>query len=322
MTRMSEYKAELNRRYWEYQQERFSEWHRFFERSRAQDGRPPVFLKQEARRNVIVRPDAGQEEVKRVVSMIAVADRHQWFGSMNSSQALAQSVFGNLQVSGELDRLNELTDEGENPLFGKARISADNFEMEFKIAYLGEPRRTSLDGHVKGSWRVAVECKFTEADFGHCSRPDLRKSDPTYERQYCDGTYSIKAGHTERCPLSEIGVEYWRRVPALFKWTNDADLPVCPLRDSYQLVRNLLSVGVAPGGKASPESGHVVVIYDERNPAFQEGGKALQTYMKTREALLQPEMLRRCSWQKITHHLRGMPSLRWLTDELMSKYGL
>lgn len=38
-----------------------------------------------------------------------------------------------------------------------------------------EPRPTSIDVLLtKGDHRVAVECKFTEAEFGTCSRPRLR----------------------------------------------------------------------------------------------------------------------------------------------------
>jgi hypothetical protein len=77
---------------------------------------------------------------------------------MNSSQALAQTVFGNLAIYDYLYCLSELrADEGMD-LFGKVRISSDNFSMEHKIYYLGEPRPTSLDGYFSGEYRIAIEC--------------------------------------------------------------------------------------------------------------------------------------------------------------------
>ena len=46
-------------------------------------------------------------------------------------------------------------------------------------------------------------------------------------------------------------------------------------------------------------AGHVVLVYDERNPAFQKGGKGYAAYEETRNALLEPDRLKKCSWQQI-----------------------
>ena len=52
---------------------------------------------------------------------------------MNSSQALTQSVLGNLVIHDYLSCLSELKcDEGLD-LFGNAQVSLDNFAMEYKI---------------------------------------------------------------------------------------------------------------------------------------------------------------------------------------------
>lgn len=85
-------------------------------------------------------------------------------------------------------------------------------------------------------------------------------------------------------------------------------------------MRNILAVGVKDG-KVSPDNGHVVLIYDERNPAFQEKGKGLIAFTKTQKASLKPTMLRKCSWQRIVMHLRGKKILPWLTGQLKAKYG-
>ena len=45
---MTDYKADLNERYWKYQKSRFPNEQRFFDRLYAQDGRPPVFITSES----------------------------------------------------------------------------------------------------------------------------------------------------------------------------------------------------------------------------------------------------------------------------------
>ena len=170
---------------------------------------------------------------------------------MNSSQALAQSVLGNLFVYNSLYYLSELKDDEGQDLFGKAQISSDNFEMEYKVNYLGEPRSTSLDGYVSGDYRIAIECKFTEAEVGPCSRPQIPPTESNYESEHCNGNYEIQRARKERCSLTEIGVLYWHYVPSLFKFKNDSDLNRCPLNKNYQLVRNVLAAGVKPDGTVS-----------------------------------------------------------------------
>jgi hypothetical protein len=203
------YKTELNQRYWEYQAAHFPVWEKFFDRPKAQDRRPPVFQREEAWRNVIVSPNASPQEIKRLLAFVPVGERHKWFGSMNSSQALAQSVFGNLAVYG-----------------------------------------------------------------------------------------------------------------FLFKWQSHNDLLPCPLNKNYQLARNILAIGVKADESVSVDNGHVVVIYEERNPAFQEQGNAYAAYLETQAALRKPTMLRKCSWQRIIEHIRRCGSLPWLAEHIALKYGV
>lgn len=316
---MKDYKADLSQRQWEYQKSpQFS----LFERPYAQDGRPPVFVRNESWRNVIINPTASQQEIDRLLALVPEGEKHKWFGSMNSSQALAQSVLGNLFIHDSLHYLSELKDDEGMDLFGNAKISSDNFEMEKKIDYLGEPRQTSLDGYISGDYQIAIECKFTEAEVGPCSRPQLTPKDSNYESDYCDGTYSVQKARKMRCSLTERGILYWRYVPQLFKWTIDSDLNPCPLNKNYQLVRNILAAGVKPDRTVSLNDGHAILIYDERNPAFQQGGNGLIAYTETRMALQEPTMLRKCSWQRVVQHIREKDILSWLTENLSLKYGL
>lgn len=312
------YKEELKNRYWAYQKVFFPAIEEYFERRFDL----PVFRTGKECHNVIVKPGATREENARLSSLLAEKKRHKWFRSMNSSQALAQSVLGNLAVYSQLNCLDELTDDSEEPLLGPARVSSDNFVMEQEVTHLGEPRCTSLDGFISGKYQVAVECKFTESEVGPCSRPRLTPSASNYETEFCDGTFTKQKERRERCALTEIGVMYWKYVPELFKWENATDLRPCPLYKNYQLVRNILAVCVRPDGNVSPANGHVVLVYDERNPAFQKGGDGCVAFLETRQALKVPSVLRGCSWQRIIRHLRNQRILPWLTDQLELKYGL
>ena len=98
------------------------------------------------------------------------------------------------------------------------------------------------------------------------------------------------------CFLTAIGVLYWKYIPGLFKWNSNVDHVPCPIRKNYQLVRNILAACVRPDGSVLAEKGHAVLIYDERNPAFQKGGKGHTALENTREALHKPQLLRKCSW--------------------------
>lgn len=321
-SQMVDYKAELNERYWAYQASQFPEWRKFFDRPRETGIRPPVFRVSEAWRNVLVKPNASQPEIDALLALLPTSGRHKWFRSMNSSQALAQSVLGNLATYGFLNRLTVLRDDDGMALLGKARVSTDNFAMEYKVDYLGERRRTSLDGYLGGEYRVAIECKFTESEVGTCSRPRLTRADSNYESEYCNGNYARQRERKGHCSLSEIGVLYWQYIPHLFRWKSDLDLIPCPLNENYQLVRNILAVGVKPEGQVAAANGHVVLIYDERNPTFQNGGKGCMAFAETRHALREPTMLRKCSWQRIIQYLRDTGILAWLTEQLTLKYGL
>jgi len=316
------YRTKLINRYWKYQKTYIPNWRDFFDRPWRQDLRPPVFRVKESWRNVIINPSSERQGKDKVLALLPIYERHKWFRSMNSSQALAQSVLGNLAVHGQLSLMAELQDDEGMPLLGETQVSAANFAMEYKVETLDEPRRTSLDAYFGGDYRVAVECKFTEAQVGKCSRPQLTPQNSNYYQDRCNGTYTVQKPRNERCSLTERGVLYWKYIPALFHWDSRKDMRPCPLYVNYQLVRNVLAVGVGMDGTVSPENGHVVVIYDERNPAFHIRGKIFSAYTTTRQALIVPTMLRKCSWQRIIKHMRKVGSLPWLTEQLGLKYGM
>lgn len=143
-----------------------------------------------------------------------------------------------------------------------------------------------------------------------------------FNTNFCNGSYTYQNNRKERCSLTKIGVLYWNYIPDLFNWDNNLNYLTCPLNSTYQLVRNILSVCVKQNGTISDSDGHVLLIYDERNPSFQNNGKASIAYQFTKASLYNKYLLRKCSWQKIVNYLRKYNCLGWLTNELEKKYGL
>jgi hypothetical protein len=229
-------------------------------------------------------------------------------------------VFGNLIAAGKTALLKGLeTEEGLPAFFDN--IGEASLQLEYAVDHLGEPRSTSIDLWVEGFRRVAVECKLTEPEFGSCSRPRLRPSEPNYARDHCDGSYTQQRGRETRCALTEIGDRYWTYIPELFVWRNLADLRPCPLDDTYQLIRNVLAACVTKDGKIDSRNAHALTLYDARNPSYQDGGKAHSQWLVVKSALRDPKNLRTLSWQRLIAHLSRDSDLAWLCDALNAKYG-
>jgi len=321
------YEEELVASLWRYAQSRPG-LAQYLEEPVPKGARPPVFAAGHSESNVISAAGASPQTRAALLATLPQDKHHRWFRSMSSSQALAQSLFGNLIANGGLGVLEDIATESGDPLVG-ARI--ESAKLEHVVNYLGETqnRETNIDVLLQctDGYRVAFECKLRETEIGHCSRPSVPKTkkgidNPCYERDHCDGTYTVQHGRKERCSLTGIGVRYWSHAPDLFRWASDRDHVPCPLRDTYQLARNALAVCIDEArGVVLPGSGHVVLIYDARNPAFTPGGTGEKAYTQARDALLRKDLLRRCSWQVITARLCTTSSLRWLGDELRTKYG-
>lgn len=320
-----EYKEGLNSLYWAYQKLNFPNTKEYFESDKSITNRPPVFIPENRWLNIIFNPDAGVEYIKALLEMIPQASRHRWFGSFNSSQALTLSILGNLRFL-DLDMfyLNEVVDDEYNEgLFSMVQPFGRKLIFEYEVDSLNEKRKTSIDALLKGDdYNISIECKFIEEKVGSCSRPTLTIKDANYLTDYCNGSYTIQQRRKERCTLTEIGTLYWKYIPRLFNIQNDLDYAVCPLNTKYQLVRNILAACIKSDGTITEENGHALLLYDERNPAFQDNGDGTRAYIETKEALIYKKLLRKCSWQKILNYLRTKKELDWLTAALKLKYGL
>ena len=306
--------------FWDYAEHEFGDRPQLFERSDRSPNRPPVFVGGAAEHNVLYPPHAEPNVRQTVVTSVPTSERHRHFASMRSSQALAQSVFGSLAALGKAGVLAGLTTDDELPTVR----SGVTVQMEYLVEHLGEPRSTSVDVWLDGGeQRAAVECKFTEREFGRCSRPTLRPGkDANYARDHCDGSYTRQRGRRTHCSLTEIGVRYWEYLPELFDWSADRNMDPCPLQGTYQLARNVLAACVQPDGTVDAHRGHALVIYDDRNPAFLPGGEAAQQWEAATGALVRRSRLRRCSWQRLVAQLATDPDLAWLVNGLAAKYGI
>ena len=284
----------------------------------ARDRRPPVFPPPFASSNVLVPSDKNTADVIR--SAIPVRQHHRWFRSMSSSQALTQSVFSAIRSFRRLDLLESVAAECGRPAFFE---DCEDWVMAFEhgVSELSERSPTSVDVLLsRPDQRVAIECKFLEDEFGKCSCTDKKGyPDP---RDHCDGNYRIQNGRRHRCALMEAGAKYWELLPHLFDWPADRDHEPCPFGETYQLARNALAATVGTEGDVSATSGHMLVMYDARNPAFHAGGKTYKQLQIVTSASQHPGLFRLLSWQSLLAALVNAPELVYLIDGLGEKYGI
>lgn len=282
----------------------------------ARPGRPPVASSQKASANLMLPRDTKMASA--VETEIAETDRHKHFRSFRSSQALAQSVFGAFKAAERLDLLSQVPAECGRPAFGNTTRET-MLSMEVDVRTLNEPRPTQLDVSLEtDDYRVAVECKFCEPEFGTCSRVRPAK----HETPVCDGNYTRQQGRHTRCALSEIGISYWDCIPELFNWNAAEDVIPCPLLPTYQIVRNVLAAVVDFEGRVNPASGHAVFVYDGRNPAYKLGGTADVQLRQAAAACRVPGLIRRVTWQEMVRVCQGCADLEWLLVVLNEKHGI
>ena len=168
-----------------------------------------MFHRDHVAANLLIPLIASTQDRQQVIAMIPSTQRHRHFGSMQSSQALAQSVFGTIAILNRLLLLSSIMAEDGQLEFGPT-LNESTLELEKPIDTLGEnpERTTSVDVWISGPYQVAVECKLAEGHFGTCSRPRLKPTDPNFETQHCDETYTRQRRRKTACALTEIGVRY------------------------------------------------------------------------------------------------------------------
>ena len=81
------------------------------------ESRPPVLSRQYRYLNLLLPPN--RDKAEQVLLSIPYAKRHRWFGSLKSSQAIAQSVFGAIQGFDTAHLLAGLKAECGRPAFAR-----------------------------------------------------------------------------------------------------------------------------------------------------------------------------------------------------------
>lgn len=316
---MMDYTAKLQSQFAVYREDRYSGRSSVFE-DRPNKG-PVVFRREFSSENILVPPFLDNTIRQTIIDKIPVSQRHRWFGSLQSSQALAQSIFGTIAASGRLGLLSEIVAEDGFLAFGPLFVEA-TLELEKSVTTLREPRPTSVDVWLEGSYKVAVECKLSESEFGTCSRTKLSPKAVNFKEQFCDGTYTKQNSRDSNCSLTEIGVSYWQYLDDLLGWSSIVEHRPCPLSSTYQLVRNLLAVCVDEHGQMHTDIGHVLTIYDERNPSMAADGYANRQWNAVHTSLKSPNLLRKLSWQSLISQWPEDRVLDWLEQELAFKFGI
>jgi hypothetical protein len=164
-TEYGDYIKKLRRGFHEYRSTHFGDKpYRF--KDGTEDG--PVVWTKASRDLNVVTPTCAPAQRAAVIRKIPRSKRHKHFGSMQSSQALVQSVFGVIDVFDRLPVLANIKDEEGGDAFGPAPATA-KLAFEKQIATLGEdPKRaTSVDVWFEGAYRVAVDANWPK----HASAP-------------------------------------------------------------------------------------------------------------------------------------------------------
>lgn len=124
--------------------------------------RPPVLAKKFELKNVLFPPNESQ--AARIRAAIP-RDRHRYFGSFKSSQALTQSVFGAVKAYRRFDLLENVKSECGRQAFFRDSDGV-NLKFEKQVQCLGEPRPTSVDVFLRAAqYRVAVESGQSHLEF-------------------------------------------------------------------------------------------------------------------------------------------------------------
>ncbi len=251
---------------------------------------------------------------------------------LNSSQALAQAVFAGLQAAGRLAALDGLLAEDGYPAFPTFGASSAPDDaavtpllvLRHPVLLPGEVEPNLIDLVLSARESVFVEVKLAEARFALCANPGLTPTHPFFKRDICTGAYRAQNARQSRCTLSEQGMRLWELIPELFDLDGARDHDPCPLFATYALVRRVLAVSIGPFGVIAPPAAlarrHVLVVYDERNPAFWPGGEADEQWHETVRMLRWPRLLRRVSWQKLIGHLGAEPAVAELVNVVSEKY--
>ena len=88
------------------------------------------------------------------------------------------------------------------------------------------------------------------------------------------------------------------------------------------MARNALAATLTPDGRIDPGRGHVLVVYDARNPGFRGEARAERQWKAVVASCRVPGLVRRVSWQRLMAAIENTQELAYLVDGVAEKYGL
>jgi hypothetical protein len=252
---------------------------------------------------------------ENLAEFIPAHNRHRWFRSMLSSQALAVSVIGTIVERDGPALLSELRCEDSLPLLPDQH----GFQLvgfEYAPTWLERGKRKSqIDAFLESpGWRLAIECKLTEQDIGHCQMSKDGEAQSAYrDLPGFDFCHRVKFN----------GATYWSY------WQQISSNPIpavcseeCPLHRTYQMARNVICAGLDPKTGEFDGLGTALLLYDQRNPSFQPAGDAFQSCTMLKSTLKNISALRTATWQSLAGLLRFAGTYEDLLDYLDLKYGI
>lgn len=267
-----------------------------------------VFTKACADHNLF-KPELGK--------LLPLDERHKWFRSMTSSQALTVSVFGTLIQNQNLKLIAGLEcDDGEMLLSKGVLPESAIFEYPAVGLEKGK-RKTQIDVFISGgSLRIAIECKLMEDKIGSCSESRDGKEVDAYGQ-----IPGFAACHRVRLN----GARYWEFLQDISDIKPEGPWCSCPLKEPYQIARNVLAASLDPETGELGGEGIALLLYDSNNPRFSSGGKADKIFFEFRNHLNDPSLLKKASWQsfaKLIEEQGNRPEYSELLVYLSSKYGI
>ncbi|MCG3212647.1 MAG: hypothetical protein FOGNACKC_06317 [Anaerolineae bacterium] len=274
--------------------------------------RPYILDRLENWPNNIILPEVAAfiaAEQQNRVSRGAGFPLHKYLHHGLSSQAMLFNLIGPLIVTADLGCLAEPFDQAGLP--GPEMPLAGQFEFENRTVFnedFGQP--TSLDlviATANSGPAYFIEAKLVEQEFGGCS---------VFQAGDCDGRNP--AAEFSLCYLHHLGRRYWTLL-AKHGFLNGpfGDNATCILTTYYQFFRELL-FAVELGGT-------FIVLYDERNPAFNRlgphGQRGLLPFLRSLVPAALQSRLATLTIQQVVQAIEASGRHAWI-KEFKVKYGL
>ncbi len=224
---------------------------------------------------------------------------------MASARALAISTFGTLARREDLALLAQVHGDDGVPPLSPAEAGAATLDLQRPLDGLAAPRPGGVDLWLGDEGlQLAVLPRLLERGLPGCPEP---------RRGRCNGSY-----RPEACRYAAS----WRDLARLTGWQAARPQQPCPLAGAFVLARALLAAAAPAPARAPAPRRAVLLVYDDRNPAFRRGSRADGLFAALQQALPPTAILRRTTWQALATAMAGSDWYADLLEYLAVKYGI